>query len=300
VNALHGETVANASILPLDADGKMLLYIQATSHVIVDVQGFFVGAPAAVSEGRFVPLPPQRLVDTRNPNGASNEYARSALGVADTALVVPVADRLGVPTTGVSAVALLATGIDRGRPGEGFATFSSTDTSRPDTSNLNTNVGVDIRANLVVVPIGADGSIDVFLSNTDHLLIDVAGYFTDSTAPSVTAGRFVLTPPTREVDTRVPFGFGPLGAGDTADLNPSAVPASATAVAQNLTLARSLEWTFITAYPSGVRPDTSNLNATSAGQVRAALSLTKLDSGAERIYADGATNLIVDTFGYFE
>jgi hypothetical protein len=49
--------------------------------------------------------------------------------------------------------------------------------------------------NLVIVPLGANGGVSLYALKSVHLLADVFGYFTDSSAPDSDQGLFVpLTP----------------------------------------------------------------------------------------------------------
>ena len=303
VNAPDADLAANSSIVPVDAQGRILLYAFGTTDVIVDVAGFFVPAPTATAAGRFSAVDPLRLVDTRLAPSASNSYVRTSKGPQDDFLDVPIVGRGGVPQS-ASSVALVATALSGANTASGYASVYAGGAAVPATSNVNVNgrkdgVG-DRRANLVVAPLGADGSIDVKLFNVEDIVLDVVGWFSDSTAASSTAGRFVRLAPTREVDTRIPFGFGPIAAGATRVLNPSSVPNGAAGVAQNLTLAGTYAPGFLTAWPSGPLPLVSNANSTRAGQIRAALAFTKLSSGSERFYSQRGTELVVDIFGYFQ
>jgi glucose/arabinose dehydrogenase len=306
VNALDGAIAANTSIVPIDDLGRMLLYSHSTADVIIDVSGYFVDAPSATSAGRFEALDPLRLVDTRVASSSTNEYDVTfrrgdpvSGGTATTdRLSVPVAGRLGVPDSGVSAVALVVTGLSEGSAPAGWVQI--TPGNRPNqTSNLNTDAGFDQRNNLVVVPLGADGTVDVNLFHTDRVLLDVVGWFTDSTEPASTSGRFQLVASKREVDTRINLGFGPLAKTGSESLNPTSVPNGAAAVAQNLTVAPATTLSFVSVYPGTVRPEVSNLNSTEYGQIRAAAAFTKLDSGAETVYSHYETDLVIDVFGYF-
>mgnify|MGYP003483235098 CR=1 FL=1 len=79
VNARRGAAVANSAIIPLGVDGSIDLFAPATVAMIVDVSAVFV--PAASSRaGRFVPLPPTRLLDTRDgtvvPESGADAYVR--------------------------------------------------------------------------------------------------------------------------------------------------------------------------------------------------------------------------------
>ena len=113
VNAPSGANVANASIVPLDADGRMVLFSQATAHVLIDVAGFFVDQSGATSAGRFVPTGPERIVDTREPAGLGNEYERGVEGAGEVVTVL-TAGEVGIPDDGdeVSGVAIVVTGIN--------------------------------------------------------------------------------------------------------------------------------------------------------------------------------------------
>ena len=79
------------------------------------------------------------------------------------------------------------------------------------------------------------------------------------------------------------------------------VPASASAVAANLTMIRPDGPAFVTAFPGGPVPTVSNVNASAAGQVRAALGFVRSDAGRFDVVAGAAgTDLAVDVFGWFE
>jgi glucose/arabinose dehydrogenase len=299
VNVGNGQTVGNASVVPLDSSGRLLLYVVATTDVIIDVSGFFVPAPTALSAGRFIPVDPDRLVDSRDPSTANNEYA---VGVGATLplrrLSVPVLGRSGLPQSGVSAVAMIATGVSVAGDLAGFVRVAPG--GRPSkTASLTIGEGPAVRNNLVVVPLGANGTVDVDLLNTGDVVLDVVGWFTDSTQLASSAGRFQLIQAAREIDTRESLGFGRLADGEIAIINPVSVPNSATAVAQNLTVAPSGGASFVTAFPSGAPPLVANLNTTGPGQVRGSAAFTKLGAGSERFFTLRQTELVVDVFGYF-
>ena len=81
----------------------------------------------------------------------------------------------GVPATGVSAVVVNVTAVNP--TSSGYITVWPSGTTRQQTSNLNFQAGQNI-PNLVVVPVGADGQIQLFngSSGTVQLLADVTGY----------------------------------------------------------------------------------------------------------------------------
>jgi glucose/arabinose dehydrogenase len=302
VNAPPDSNVSNSSIVPLDEDGNMVLFVQATTHVLIDVAGYFFNAPAAVAAGRFEAVGPERIVDTREVLSNSNDFLR--LDDGDTDLVrVPVSGKVGLPSDAaqIGSVAVVLTAVNSSQTDRGFVTGYPTGSPLPNTSNINVGPAPDVRANLVIVPVGDFDSIDLLLDDVDDVAVDVVGYFTGSAAPSATAGRFHLSAPQREVDTRDGTPFDRLSAGTSASVNPSSVVNSASAVAQNLTIARTGGRGFLTAYPGGTLPTVSNINASGAGQVRAALALTRLDSGSETFFSGVSDkDLIVDVLGWFE
>ena len=299
INALANEVVANAAIVPVDAQGRIDILTNASSHVVIDVLGRFDLADGLVAAGRFVPLPPQRLIDTREPVALSNFFGERD-GSPTSVVTAPVRGRVGVPSAGVSAVVLTVTAVAGTISGGGYVTVAPGGTAPPPTSNLNTNDAGDIRPNLVVVPLGADGSIDLHLFRTTDVVVDVTGYFTDATAAASSTGRFRSLMPYREVDTRTPFGFERFVAPSTRLLDPVSVPAGAIAVAHNMTLVNNSAALFLTAFPNEPRPFISSANASGPNQLRATSAFTPLGSGQLRYYSMAATDLVVDVTGYFE
>jgi glucose/arabinose dehydrogenase len=299
VNVANGEVVANSAIVPIDNRGSIVIYASVTTNVIVDVLGTFEAVDSPAPGGRYSALTPARLIDTRQPAAdPTNSYAESAPGALDNVVHVPVAGRVGVPAA-VKAVALIATGVSAIGQGAGFATLYPSGTPQPPTSNLNTNGNGDVRPNLVIVPLGADGAIDVTLHSIADVVLDVAGYFVDAGGKG---GLYHVIEPSRQVDTRVPTGFGPLALDGTATLSVSKpVPSDAAGVAQNITMTGPLGPGYVTAFPANEpRPLASNANVTGPNQDHAALSFTKIGGGGISYYSSGGTDLVVDITGYFD
>jgi hypothetical protein len=300
-----GEDVANASVVTLDAEGRFVLHAAMATDVVVDVLGWFSTTTGTATAGRFVPVDPGRLIDTRHPSGAqlpsgsTNPYVETA-GRVD----VPVAGRLGVPAaSAIDAAVVVLTALGTTAPQSGFATAHAGGSTVPNASNVNTNGNGDIRANLAVVPVAADGSLSVTLERVDDVLIDVVGYFTSASAVPSATGLFTAVAPTRLYDERAP-GAPPAPAGGTLTLDlDGGLPAASGAIAvlQNLTMTATTGFDFVTAYPGGgAVPEVSNVNAVAAGQTRAALAVTKLGAGTTVGYFTfGSSMLVVDAFGYF-
>lgn len=299
VNAVAGEVVSNMAVVPLDSSGGMLLYTYATGHVVIDLLGRFDSAPGAVSAGRFQPVTPSRLADTRETTSSTNRYTRLS-GSPYPKVNVPVLGRGGLPTSGVSSVVLVVTALSSSAPAGGFLTATPSGAAWSGTANLTTNGSSDIRPNTVVVPVGADGSVDLHLYQVADVVVDVAGWFTDGTVTAGTTGRFVSIPPTREVDTRINKGFGRMPARAIGWVDPGSVPVDAVGLAHNIAIVDNDAPGYITPFPGGTVPFVAAGNATAANQVRSIHTFTRLGSdGRESYFAYMATDLVVDVTGYF-
>ena len=294
------ETVANAVLVQLGADGDLNLFTQKSANLIVDITGYWREATRAQA-GRFEPVPtPTRLLDTREGNGAP----KAIVGTGGS-IDLQVTGRGGVPAAGVSAVAMVVTVTDSAAAG--FVTAWPTGQPKPFASSLNPTGPNDIRSNLVIVPVGAGGKVSLFTQNATHLVADVTGWFSDSSAPASTRGLFESATPLRLLDTREPAGsatglFTKLDTGETGILGygPYVKP-GAIAIVHNVTVDATVAAGFLTVYPRGNSlPLASNVNWNGAGQTRASLTLANLSSGSDvAYYAKVATHLIVDGEGWF-
>ncbi len=303
-----GEDVANTAVVALDEEGRFVVHATTATHLVVDVLGWFSETDGAVSAGRYVPVDPGRLVDTRRaagsglPSGAPNAFDRDGDRVETV-----VAGELGVPDDGAAAAAVVVlTALGEQGPRSGFVTAFAAGGDAPDASNVNTNGSGDIRANLAVVPLGLDGAIALDLVRVDHALVDVVGYVTSDLAPAGTSGRFSAVAPVRLYDERAP-STPPIPAGGSTTVgHAGAVPGAggAAAVLQNLTITETTGFDFATAVPGGgpggEEPEVSNVNATAPGQTRAALAVTPYGPDATITYSlFGDSSLVVDVVGTF-
>jgi glucose/arabinose dehydrogenase len=296
-----GTFVANATIVPLDADGGFVLESTATARLVVDVMAWMVETPGTATAGRLVTVPSARLADTRLPAGTplggagSNPWVRSGDDV-----VVQAAGSVGVPVGGSADAVLVSIGLIAGSGGS-FAGGYPTGAVWGGTSNVNATVG-DVRANLALIPLGPGGSFSLRTVNAPDVVVDVLGYVTSVAAPSSASGLYSAVDPVRLVDTRVPAGFDLLGAGEisTVDVD-GALPVGAGAVVQNVAVTQTVGAGFLRAFPgTALAADTSTVNHTAAGQTRAALALTPLPTdGVEGFQSSSGTHLVVDVIGTF-
>ena len=301
INALHGEVVANAAVIPVDALGRIQVLTNTPADVVIDVLGRFEIAPGPVSSGRFVALTPDRAIDTRDPSApGTNPYSETGTAPFNVVSTM-MSGQHGVPPAGVSAVVLTVTALAGNEGRGGYVTAVPGGAALPIASNVNTNGLGDIRPNLVVVPLGADGSIDLHLFQTNDVVVDVTGYFTDNTATASTAGRFRSISPYRETDTRTPFGFDRFAGLGSRALDPVVVPAGATGIAHNLVIVNNANPGFVTAYPADPVPPSSTANTDGPQQLRAASAFTAMaPGGTVRYFSNMHTDLVVDVTGWFE
>lgn len=254
--------------------------------------------PPAVSASKFVPVLPDRILDTRTGLGAPMGKV-STNGQID----LKVTGVGGVPSSGVSAIVLNVTATQPDAPG--YVAAFPTGGRPPLVSNLNIEWANQTAPNLVTVRVGIGGSITLFSLSATHLIVDVAGYYTP--VESSSDGRFVSAlPPTRLLDTREGLGaqLAKVPAGGQIDLQILGVePIPATGVAAvvlNLTATEATSAGFITVWPTGsARPTVSNLNI-EANETRPNLVVVPVGlNGKVSIYSLSGAHLVADVFGWF-
>jgi hypothetical protein len=134
-----------------------------------------VTAGPAAAPASYYTLPPCRVLDTRNPNGA---WAGPALG-SGTQRGFALAGRCGVPATARAVSANLT--VIGGTGGGDLRVFAADLGAAPVTSDINFTAG-QTRANNAVIGVSQDGNAAVNVltemsGGTVHLILDVNGYF---------------------------------------------------------------------------------------------------------------------------
>lgn len=298
VNFKAGQNVPNMAIVRPGTDGKIVVRLisegaAGSAHVLIDVFGWFsTSSPTATRGARLMPVGPGRIFDSRNPL-----FGAKPVGPLQV-VAVPIrgADSLNPAVTDIvpnspNVVGALVNVTGVNNRSDSQPTFVSVVPETPaagqwpTTSNLNLRPG-QIKPNLVIVPVGADGSIRLFNeSGSVDLVVDVVGYLVNGAADTTAAGRVVpLTSPFRVLDTRQPaFGSVALAPGKAEDwsfqkfvndVSIGGVPVGKqSALIGNFTatgLERPADWftpvdTFMTAFPTPVGaatapPEASNLN----------------------------------------
>jgi hypothetical protein len=317
LNYITGQTRANSVTVPVGPDGKIHLYNQGGAvDLLADLQGYY----AAQAGQGYHPLVPLRLMDTRtNLNGRSPAKVPAR---GSTTLTVEGTPQ--VPAQGVTAVALNLT--ETGSTAPGFVTAFPDGTALPTASNLNFAAKQDV-PNLVIVPIGSDGKVQLFNGSSQpiDLVADIEGYYTSTPGLDFVPAQLApggLTPnatpiaATRILDTRtglswdnyVPKGrigaYKPLYTLVPAFVNESA---PAQALVLNLTTVNpdTTGWLWIDYLDESGAQATSGANyvphqAVSNGFM--AITEGSPSRGIELSFANissGSTDLLADVAGYF-
>jgi hypothetical protein len=263
--------------------------------VAVAAVGLVVAAPtgtphaaAATPTGAvFQAVAPARLADTR-------QAACGCSRLDANTIRVQVAGRAGVPAS-TAAVALSLT--VSGTTAAGYATTWPSGSTMPGTSTINWTAG-QTRANGAILAVGANGSVDVYVSSAAQVIVDVTGAFT-TVAGQATSGRFNALTPSRLLDTR--SSGSRVASGSTVNVAlPAGVPADATALAVTITSTDSGGWGYVVASAAGAaRPESSVVNTDRGGQTRAATAIVPVSAAGIELYVEGDTHLLVDVYGWF-
>jgi hypothetical protein len=179
LNYMPGRTMPILVTVRVPASGVVDFYnLAGNVHVIADVVGYY-DDDKATEAGRFIPLVPSRTLDSRETNQPLGPNAYAWLELAGWN---------GVPATGAGAVVINTTVT--GPTAASYLTVFPDDLCEiPLASSLNYSANETV-ANLSIVRLShagdcanAVGAIDFYnLAGTVHVIGDVFGYFTDSTA----------------------------------------------------------------------------------------------------------------------
>lgn len=222
----------------------------------------------------FVPLPPQRILDTRA-GGAARRPAASTVTIDMTPFVPP----------GANAVAVGLTTDQSDAPG--FLTAFPCDRPKAEVSNVNHTAG-GVRGAMAVAPLSASGTLCVFTQASGHVIVDLQGAFVPGDAG---AGFEPVQPAGRLTDTRQ------TGRAETLTIP---VPAGSAAVAVNLTATDVSAPGWLKAYPCGtVPPEVSNVNYFPGETVASLAFVPVSDAGTICVQSYVPADVIVDITGRF-
>jgi hypothetical protein len=278
---------------------------------LADVQvwdSLAVPAQATTANSVYVPVNPVRIMDTRNAaldDGTAGPVAASST----TSLRIDgnTTNSADLPASGITAVAVSVTVT--GQTESGFLTVYPGDTPPPVTSNLNFAPNADTYTNNTIVPVGANGAIDIYNGSpgTMQLIVDLTGYFTTNTAATNASTYTPLASPARIV-SKASIGamtsVSETAAGITAD--GAVLPTSGiTAIAVNLTAINAANQTgFMSGYADGAASPAngiSNLSYHADADQAGTILIPVGADGKFDIYNNSASGITfdVDLSGYF-
>jgi hypothetical protein len=161
LNFAPGQVIANQAFVPLGPAGSFAVYAASTTHVVVDINGFFTGSTTpASSTGLFSAVTPYRALDTRLRSlrvSAASPFEIDLGGSGWSAVA------LNLAVTATASAAHLTAWDSRG--------------PRPAVSTMNYDAAGQTRAAAATVAGGGDTRIAVCAAAETHLIVDVAGFY---------------------------------------------------------------------------------------------------------------------------
>jgi hypothetical protein len=148
------------------------------------VAGLNIPALYAQTALNFVPIPPCRLVDTRNPLGS---FGGPSLQAATPRIFPVLSGSCGMPAN-ASAYSFNVTVVPAGFLG--YLTVWPAGGAQPLASTINSYLGVAV-ANAAIVSAGTNGAVSVYATNPTDVILDINGYFvaqSNSTTQSLALG----------------------------------------------------------------------------------------------------------------
>ena len=318
----HLKRLAGASLLVLAVTASPL----GSSGVLPSVP-IAAAADGLGAGGEYHALTPARIFDSR-PGLPGSENDVSPLGAkpitnGGSTFDIQLLGKGGIPSAAsdVLAVAVNITVVDP--TSQGWLNAYGKDAPAGTAAIVNYVAGQTV-PNLSIVRPGAEGKLTIKLaagSGSAHVVVDVFGWFSTSSAAQLGA-RLVPVTPGRVMDTRTGLGrssTNPMGGGEFTTLKIRGVDAvdpvradivpddaKVVGVVLNLAgvnnLATSIP-THISIVPSdtgGAKPGTANLNL-AKGQVKSNMVIVPVDptDGSIRVYNNsGTTHVVLDVVGY--
>jgi hypothetical protein len=324
---LGARTVNNFVIIPLSSSGEFKVKASQRTQVIIDLTGYL---DSAAGGSVFTPLSANvkpRLYDSR---ASGTNPSDPPLGVGTGKLIkgmagnnvrtIEIVGQLGIPAS-AKAVIVNLTAADTVKGG--YFTLYPAGGSIPfvaavnwqDSTLPNTNIPKDV-ANMVIVPLSADGKLSITVGGNDpqagaEVILDVLGYLDANPAPN-TGFRIPTASQLRLYDSRInqpnyPGSAvkGALLAGATRTIKGREVlgiPVEARFVIVRVVALDNTGGGFLALYPGTVYPGNSNLNVTRPAQQIGNLAIVELDLNGNFTVRNGhpisSSGLVLDVVGY--
>ncbi len=299
-------------------------------NLIVDVTGYFISSsisPPVTQGSYYFPLVnPARIANSScsTPYGLSGPFSNNSIETLQVdnapaySSCTSVPTPSGVPTSGVSAVALNITAVSPST--SGYLTVAPTiSSSPPPTSTLNFQSGVSAVAAEITVELSSAGSVDIYAglpSGTVNVLVDVVGYYGTNTT---SGDPYTPLNPIRIVDSRTPCRMVPIASSVPESLNLDSTKScsnqldglpgtSLVAVAINITVIAGSTGGWLSVYPANLTSSqltlaqaTSSLNF-SSNQIVSNLAVVTVPNSGSIVFENSSASpleLMVDLQGYY-
>ena len=295
-------TITNNAIVPVGPGGAIAIDNGSIDSVqlIVDITGYFTTNTATAGASTYKPLSdPTRILDTRSGTGAPQADI-AADGTLTLTMDGDNTNGAGLPSSGITAVALNLTAVPIGSGDNGFLLTYPDGISLPNISTLTYEaVSGKPQAGTILIPVGSDGKIDIYnaSSHAVNLVGDLSGYFTTAT----TGQYYHPLNSTRILDTRQTTALA-ANAGLTI-ANPASILANNPTLVLNITTTLEGGNGVLQAYPaSAARPTASIIDFMGDQDVANLALLNTATANSFTIYNSSAvaTQVVIDTNGYFE
>ncbi|MFD9126429.1 right-handed parallel beta-helix repeat-containing protein [Kitasatospora sp. NPDC059571] len=180
LNYSTNQTIANSVIVPVGSDGKIRFYngSYGSADVVVDIVGYY----SAGGRSAYLPLTPERLLDTRDASWKygqldNGEYIYMPLAANEPDITGFVLNTTVTRTTGVGFLTVSPDPNSLSQYQNNYASWPT----RPLVSSLNWTKGQTV-PNLVQASTGYNGILDFWNSGTGKmdLVVDIFGYYQNS------------------------------------------------------------------------------------------------------------------------
>jgi len=300
LNFVAGQTVANLVTVALSAAGAVSIYSSGTdADAVVDVEGYYTSTPSTNGYGLYDAVAPFRAIGT---------LADGAPVAAGTSVPVTVAGgTTSVPASAIAVVLNVTVAHDSAASVVSVYPAPAI-TTKPAFSNVNSAAGEAV-ANRVIVPVGTGGQVEVYnLYGSADVDVDVTGYYTG--VGGIGSDFTPLAAPVRVADTRTASLVGTetaIGAAKSESFSlataASGIPATATAVAANVTVVSGATSGYLSIYPAPAattQPGFSDMNWVANDIVQNFSIAPTNGTGSVEIYNSyGTVDVVADVFGYF-
>lgn len=268
--------------------------------------GLHAPPPASYPPSTYLPSSaPTRLFDSR--------FQTHAPGLSTGPTRLEAHETVHIPVGDVAAVALNVAVVRMASPGF-LAAYPSGWAAPEQVSSLNTDAPGQTRSNLVIVPVGAEGSIDIHVSAATDVVVDEVGVFANVSPGYPQSGNFEPITPVRKVDSRTCLGLSactgavlPANAWTTVTFagladpgDPSrTIPADATGVALSITVDQPAGRGYLAAVQSTFAGTVTAALNFEAGQSATTLALVSVTGGSAKFLTSQAAHLQIDVLGWF-